>query len=547
MSPTESSASKDSSKPPPANPEIRGVKYLGKMSALETGKRDRSDSPPESPEIAQRPEKRPDLSDSNSKRKKAEATTQKAFIKPLYPSQEDRKGTEDASERGTRLKIMGVDLPEDPKVTPYEKVSHEDLWDHLIAKKALIASALEKISSQLLIQTLEEKKQLSGIEHISNVVSEKVIKVTTEILCTHLEKSDPTADIVAVAKAAGHSVAAGIADAPFPDKLSYQEEDNGDDLSFKLRTLKFTSPTLNWAEKMAITCARSGLQMPLTEYQKEGLLTEVHKAHAGMVNSINEGKAHIGVTQDQVTLLTSAVTELLHKPCEKQLRIYGLEEHLETKLINNKDQRARSQRNKEALVYLRDVLGRCGYKNNFIIDLIEPAHNNKNNKRPPLVGIITLPYESDKYRVESLLKEARSEGKTTVTSRRQVAENHKASNLPSIAELDTQLKVLYKRKLSQDLSTLLKVEGNEGKVKDIQTRYELEPSYRFAIRKKTSNKDPKVFYEFLCPASNSVYMTYKYENTFNQYDFCHEIVNPRLRLMASQNGGESMKKYLQKN
>ena len=99
----------------------------------------------------------------------------------------------------------------------------------------------------------------------------------------------------------------------------------------------------------------------------------------------------------------------------------------------------------------------------------------------------------------------------------------------------------------QDLSTLLKVEGNEGKVKDIQTRYELEQSYRFAIRKKTSNKDPKIFYEFLCPASNSVYMTYKYENTFNQYDFCHDIANPRLRLMASQNCGESMKKYLLKN
>ena len=63
-----------------------------------------------------------------------------------------------------------------------------------------------------------------------------------------------------------------------------------------------------------------------------------------MVNSINEGKAHIGVTQDQVIILTSAVTELLHKPCEKQLRIYGLEEHLKTKLINNKDQKARSQR-----------------------------------------------------------------------------------------------------------------------------------------------------------------------------------------------------------
>ena len=41
-------------------------------------------------------------------------------------------------------------------------------------------------------------------------------------------------------------------------------------------------------------------------------------------------------------------------------------------------------------------------------------------------------------------------------------------------------------------------------------------------------------------------VTYKYEHTFNKYNFCHEIVNPRLRLMASQNGGKSMKKYLQK-
>ena len=96
---------------------------------------------------------------------------------------------------------MGVDLPGDPKVTLHEKVSYEDLWDHLIAKNALIASALEKISSQLLIQIHEEGKQLSGIEHISNVVTHQVKKVTTEILCTYLEKSDPTIVIVAVANA----------------------------------------------------------------------------------------------------------------------------------------------------------------------------------------------------------------------------------------------------------------------------------------------------------------------------------------------------------
>ena len=64
------------------------------MSAPETGKRDCSDSSTESPETAPRPEKRPDLTDSNSKRNKVKATTQKAFIKPLYPSQEDRRETE---------------------------------------------------------------------------------------------------------------------------------------------------------------------------------------------------------------------------------------------------------------------------------------------------------------------------------------------------------------------------------------------------------------------------------------------------------------------
>ena len=63
--------------------------------------RDCSDSFPESPGIALQPEKRPDLTDSNSKCNKAKATIQKAFMKPLFPSQDDRRGTEDASKRGT--------------------------------------------------------------------------------------------------------------------------------------------------------------------------------------------------------------------------------------------------------------------------------------------------------------------------------------------------------------------------------------------------------------------------------------------------------------
>ena len=89
-----------------------------------------------------------------------------------------------------------------------------------------------------------------------------------------------------------------------------------------------------------------------------------------MVNDITEAKAHIKSTQTQVAVLTSAVTELLHKPCNKQLRLYGLEERITTKLNNHKDQKARRQRISEATAYLKALLEGCGYTNHFTLDLI---------------------------------------------------------------------------------------------------------------------------------------------------------------------------------
>jgi len=185
------------------------------------------------------------------------------------------------------------------QVTPYEKVSNEDLWDHLVKQKALIASTIETISTDLLKQTLEEKKVLSGAQHIAEVVSDKVTNKATEILCSFLDTTEATEAIIAVATAAGHSVATGIMATPPPVKLSFQESD---------------SQSVLWADKLALHCVRSGLRTQLSEYQREGLLSEVHKVHANMVNDITEVTAHNRATQVQVATLTSAVTELLHKP-----------------------------------------------------------------------------------------------------------------------------------------------------------------------------------------------------------------------------------------
>ena len=530
--------------PPPATPGKSNNVNPNNEGNAQEGKRGREsmgslDSPGT---ISQPPHKRADLQKSAAKHKGPKNT---AFVKPLYPSHEDRKEVEDAAERGTRVKIMGIEIPVEPRTTPYDKVINEDLWDYLVKQKDTIASEIETISSNLLKQTLEDKKIISGTQHIAQVVADKVENVATKLLCSYLDTSEATETIRTVAKEAGNSVATGIMATPPPAKLSYNETDSPSVLEFKLNTLTLSNPTQLWADKLALHCVRSGLRTHLSEYQKEGLLNEVHKVHADMVNDITEATAHIRSTQTQVAVLTSAVTELLHKPCNKQLRLYGLEERISTKLHNHKDQKARRQRISEATAYLKALLEGCGYTNPFTLDLIEPAHNR--NKGPPLVGIITLPYESDKYRVEGILKEVRSDGLPKVTSRRQVAGNHKASNLPAFSDLDAELRVLYNRKLNEDLTTLSSVPGNEEKVRRLQTKYRLENNYRFTIRKKTSDKDPKIFYEFLCPASNSVYMTYKYENTFNQYEFCHEIANPRLRLMAKQSGGEWVKKHLLTN
>ena len=126
---------------------------------------------------------------------------------------------------------------------------------------------------------------------------------------------------------------------------------------------------------MADHCVRSGLQAPLSLYEKEGILSEIHTNHVQMVNSITELKAQSHETQDQVVKVTGAFTELLNKPCDKQLRIYGLSPHIKTTLANSRDQKARSARVEEATAVLSDIFRSNRYNRQFSLTLIEPAAN----------------------------------------------------------------------------------------------------------------------------------------------------------------------------
>ena len=478
---------------------------------------------------------------TNSSQKLREAKSLSSFIKPLYPTVQDRKGVEDASEYGTRVKIVGVELP-DSKKSPYDKVLHEELWDQLVKQKAQLAAAIEQISTARLTQSLHTKEPVSNAALLEAVVANEVTSTAIKILCEY-RGSATSDDIDQVATLAGSSVAAGIMNHPPPTSLSrlgYSSGDPEEDITFKMKALNFLNPAQLWAKDIADHCVRSGLQTPLSLYQREGILSEVHASHAQMVNNITELEAQGHATRDQLVKVTGAVTELLNKPSDKQLRIYGVSTLLKTPLTNPKDQRARSARVDEAMTALSEIFRNNGYQRHFSLNLIESASNQ--NRNSSAVAIITLPYESDKYRIESILKE--NKHIHNITCRRQVAGDHKVSNLPTLSEINTALINQFKRKLSVDLTKLVGQEGNAGKVQALQTKYALSQDYKFTIRKKTSDKDPKVYYEFLCPVSHQVYMTYNYGDTFNQYDFTHEIPNPRLRLAAEHSNGEWTKKHI---
>ena len=144
-------------KSPPATPGKSNNVNPNNEDNAQEGKRGREsvgslDSPGT---ISQPPHKRADLQNSATKHKGPKNT---AFVKPLYPSHEDRKEVEDAAERGTRVKIMGIEIPGEPRTTPYDKVVNEEIWDYLVKQKDTIASEIETISTDLLKQTLEEKK-----------------------------------------------------------------------------------------------------------------------------------------------------------------------------------------------------------------------------------------------------------------------------------------------------------------------------------------------------------------------------------------------------
>ena len=162
-------------------------------------------------------------------------------------------------------------------------------------------------------------------------------------------------------------------------------------------------------------------------------MSEIHTNHVQMINNITELKAQGRETQDQVVKVTGAITELLNKPCDKQLRIYGLSPHIKITLANLRDQKLRSARVEEATAVLIDIFRSNGYNRQFSLTLIEPAANAA--KSSSVVAIITLPYESDKFRIESILKE--NKYKYNISYRRQVAGNQKVSNLPTLNELNT--------------------------------------------------------------------------------------------------------------
>ena len=95
---------------------------------------------------------------------------------------------------------------------------YEKLWDQLVTQKAVLASAIEKISNDKLVNSLTQKDPGCTAAFLKKVVASEVRTAAIKIHCDY-RSIGTTDDIDLVATAAGSSVATDIIKHPPPTNL----------------------------------------------------------------------------------------------------------------------------------------------------------------------------------------------------------------------------------------------------------------------------------------------------------------------------------------
>ena len=229
----------------------------------------------------------------------------------------------------------------------------------------------------------------------------------------------------------------------------------------------------------------------------------------------------------QTALLTSAVAEVNAKDDDRKLRIHNIDSILKTKVSSGDRNAVRESKDKREceIVAWIDELTKAehNFSPKFTVFIIEPK-----SAKQKATAFLTFALESDKYRVEKLIKKARGDDRTKPSSQRYTGPEHDAYNVPSYKDISNKILSLYQQKLAKDAAHL---DTTEKKI--LMKKWQVDSETTLFISRKTSNNPFKVFFEFVDPTNNVTFMRYSHgTNPFAGFDFLKDIPNPATREKA---------------
>ena len=217
----------------------------------------------------------------------------------------------------------------------------------------------------------------------------------------------------------------------------------------------------------------------------------------------------------QTAGLTSALSEVSSKDDDKKLRIRIIDSLLKTPLLTTGDSSAirasKEKREGELGVWVKDLIKtESGFRPNFTVFIIEP----KSAKQKP-TGVLTLALESDKYRMERLIKKDRGDNPTKPSSQRYTGPEHPIFNVPNYKSVGDTIMTLYYKKMKLNLEKL-----SEEENKRLTDKWSHEPGHTLFISRKTSKNPFRVFFEFVDPSNNVTFMRYVPDmDPFTEFNF----------------------------
>jgi hypothetical protein len=306
--------------------------------------------------------------------------------------------------------------------------------------------------------------------------------------------------------------------------MAYNDSDDANKIGIKKVIVEHSNPFLFLITEMVRSTVYelSGLQPKANLEAFSSFMFDQDKVNS---DTRSTTKTEVTNLQAQMASLTSAVAENVQSENDKKLRLRNLGKVITTQPIkggNYEASRANKEtREKELKTWLTDICKEgSGYNPGFSLFLIDP----KSASKQGTTAILTVPLESDKFRIEQIISSKRKADRDLPSSQRFTGKDHPAFNIPNFNEMSNRILLMYENELKDQLTKIT----DPGEKDAIEKKWTIHiPDISLYITRKTTKKTFSIYFEFRDPTNNLTLMRYMSNcNPFERFNFREEIPNP---------------------